>query len=398
MSRPERSGAGAPLVVLEQVTLTAQARLDPYPLYAEARAAGGVVYVRDPGVWGVFGHDEVKAILADPRRFSSDAHGGQSLLSTDPPRHGPLRALVQRAFTPAAVAALEPRVRALTAELLEAAAGRGSLEVIGDLAAPLPVLVIAELLGIPGADRARFKRWSDQVIASTDAVLLGSRAERPQGAGAGEEAMLDYFRGILALRRARPGPDLISALLAAELGGQRLSEQELLDFCWLLLVAGNVTTTNLIGNAVLCLLEHPAAERRLRAEPGLLPATIEEVLRHRSPVQAVFRVTVCAVEVAGQRIPAGETVIAWLGSANRDGRRIPDPERFDPGRRPNPHVGFGHGIHFCLGAPLARLEAQVALEALLARLPALRRADAEPLEPVAGIMLHGVRRMALAQR
>ncbi|HEY3364486.1 MAG TPA: cytochrome P450 [Symbiobacteriaceae bacterium] len=384
--------------------MTPEIRLNPYPMYAMMRASGGMLHLEEYNLWNVFRYDDVKTVLADHTRFSSSQMGdghllSRSLISTDPPRHTQLRGLINKVFTPKAIAALEPRIAALTGELLDRVAGKGALDLVGDLGAPLPVMVIAEMLGIPTDDRAQFRHWSDQMVAAADEVLTGARAAGPAHASTlAMQEMSAYFREILTRRRASPENDLISSLLAAEIEGERLSEDDLLNFCWLLLVAGNETTTNLLSNAILTFLEHPDALARLRAEPERIPQAIEEVLRYRSPVQAMFRVATTDVEMAGQVIPRGARVIAWIGSANRDETVFPDPDRFDIGRDPNPHIAFGQGIHFCLGAPLARLEARVALGAILERLQDLERADTEPLEPVAGFIVHGVTRLPLQFR
>jgi cytochrome P450 len=364
-------------------------KLNPYPMYAMMRASQPVFYVEPLGIWTVYRYDDVKSVLSDYGRFSSQIMGVErSLITSDPPRHTKLRGLINKAFTPAKVAAMEPRIRELTAELLDqaTAAGTGTLDVVRDLAYPLPVIVIAELLGIPAAERDRFKHWSDAVVESADnAVMQGA-------AGSGDQEwaeMAAYFRDVIAERRQSPGTDLISGLLDAELDGDRLSETDLLNFCWLLLVAGNETTTNLIGNAVMTLLEFPDQLARLRQDPSLLPSAIEEALRYRSPVQSMFRCAKEQVEVGGTTLPAGSRVVAFIGSANRDPERFPEPDRFDITRDPNPHIAFGHGVHFCLGAPLARLEARVALGALLERFARIEPAWGK-LEPARGFIVHGV--------
>jgi cytochrome P450 len=369
--------------------------LDPFPWYRAMRA--DVPVARDPerGSVSAFRFDDVARVLSDHATFSSQRGPrgeaprralGASIISTDPPRHRELRGLVTQAFTPRAVAQLAPRIADIVRELVDAVAPHGRMDVVDDLAYPLPVTVIAELLGVPVEDRARFKRWSDAVVA----VGRGARAEAdPHG------EMEDYFRRTIALRRERPSDDLISALLAAQIDGEQLSELELLGFCTLLLVAGNETTTNLIGNAILCLDEHPDAQERLRASPDLLPAAIEEVLRYRSPVQAMFRTAAVDTRLGDQPVRAGDFVIAWIGSANRDEAQFPEPDRFDVERAPNRHLAFGQGIHFCLGAPLARLEAQIALGALLQRLGPLRRTPEVALEPLGGIVVFGVRHLPI---
>lgn len=373
-------------------------RHNPFPFYRLARLGGGVHRFGPRGVWMAFRYQDVKVVLSDFERFSSqmgaEGNGPPSLISTDPPRHTRLRSLVNRAFTPKAVAALEPRIASLAAELLDGLARRPAFDLVGDLAMPLPVRVIAEMLGVADGDRAAFKHWSDLVVASADQAVLGEGGLPPDYADA-MAAMRAYFGGVVAARRAQPQTDLISGLVAAEIEGDRLSAEDIFNFCWLLLVAGNETTTNLITNAVRCLMERPALWRRLRAEPELIPAAVEETLRLRSPVQAMIRFARQDVRMGRHTIPAGAMVIPWIGSANRDPARFPEPGRFRLGRSPNPHLAFGHGIHTCLGAPLARVEARIALEGLLRRYPVLQRADRERLEPVTGFILHGVKRLAL---
>jgi cytochrome P450 len=372
-------------------------RLDPFPWYATMRRDSPVSYDTRRGGWGVFCYDDVQEVLANHAIFSSQFHGGAplhanqpiaaSMISTDPPRHRQLRSLVTQAFTPRAIDALAPRITAIVDELLDAALPAGRFDGIRDLGEPLPVIVIAELLGVPPQDRARFKRWSDAVVSlAGGAEMSGFAAQRE---------MATYFMGIIEQRRRQPGDDLISGLLQAEIGGERLSLPELLGFCALLLVAGNETTTNLIGNALHCFAERPDVWERLRAEPALVPQAIEEVIRFRSPVQAMYRVTTQPVELRGQRIPAGAGVVAYIGSANRDETRFAAPDRFDADRQPNRHLGFGYGIHYCLGAPLARLEGRIALTALLERARTLRRADGPPLVALPSPIVYGVRRLPL---
>jgi len=364
------------------------ARLNPFPWYARMRASDPVHLDPERGGYHVFAYDGVQRVLSDHGCFSSRMGGAgdpisASLLGADPPRHTRLRALVTQAFTPRAVARLAPRISAVVAELLDAAAPAGGMDLVTAFAYPLPVIVIAEMLGIPAEDRARFKAWSDAVVAGgrPDAATMGyGDAQREMGA---------YFHATLERRRREPGEDLITGLLAARIDGEQLTALELLGFCVLLLVAGNLTTTNLLANAVLSLAEHPSAARRLAAEPDLLPTAIEEVLRYRSPVQVMFRTAVRDLVLEGREIQAGDHVAAWIGSANRDEAHFADAAGFDPARSPNRHLAFGHGVHFCLGAPLARLEAQLALGALLRRWPGLRVVPGTVLEAVASTVVFG---------
>lgn len=346
-----------------------------------------VAYDTRTGLWDVFRYDDVERVLTDYAHFSSEqAMGGgglsESLIAMDPPRHRQLRALITQAFTPRAVARLEPRIRAITQQLLDQVRHAGTMDLIADLAYPLPAIVIAELLGVPSAERDTFKRWSDAIITGDD-----GRATQEMGA---------YCAKLLRARQHDPQDDLISALLGAEIDGQHLSERELVGFCILLLIAGHETTTNLIGNAILCLDAFPEAMERLRCEPALMPRAIEEVLRYLPPVWEMYRYTTMAVEVGGQRLPAGQPVRAWIVSGNRDARKFDAPDTFDIAREPNRHLSFGHGIHFCIGAPLARLEAAIALPMILAQLPDLRSNVNAPLEVLGSSVVFGVRRLPVA--
>jgi cytochrome P450 len=384
--------------------ISPEMQANPYPMYALMRQASPVYFNEESGTWSVFGYDDVKHVLTENDLFASSPHrmaqpqaGNRfsgSMINTDPPEHTRLRALVSRVFTPRAVASLEGRITELTTSLIDAVIASGQLDLVHDLSAPLPVMVISEMLGIPPADRKQFKQWSDVIVASSNNII-GDDLALAEASGRAMHAMYEYFAPIMQQRRAEPREDLISRLAGVEVDGERLSDSDIFSFCWLLLVAGNETTTNLIGSAILTLLEEPAALARLRAEPELLPNAIEEVLRYRSPVQAMFRFAARAVELHGQTIEQGRVVLAWIGSANRDERRFPEPDRFDIERTPNPHIAFGNGIHFCLGAPLARLEARVALAAILERLPDLARVDDAPLAPVEGMIVHGVKSLPL---
>jgi cytochrome P450 len=377
---------------------TVERELDPFPWYARMRASEPVAFDGRWDAYSVFRYADVQRVLSEYTTFSS-ARGGPgageaqhplnaSLINMDPPRHRQLRGLVSQAFTPRAVAALEPRIAQIVDELLAAVAPAGRMDVVEDLAYPLPVIVIAELLGIPPADRARFKAWSDAVVTGQAGAQRGEL----------QREMAMYFMQTIERRRHDPGSDLISALLAAEVDGQKLTQMELLGFCMLLLIAGNETTTNLIGNAILCFDEQPEVYEQLRADPDLLPSAIEEVLRYRSPVQEMDRVTTTATQLGDVPIPARTWVSAWIGSANRDDDQFPDPETFDITRTPNRHLAFGQGIHFCLGAPLARLEASVALGELLARFHDIRRVREVALEPLHSGIIFGVRHLPVTFR
>ena len=350
---------------------------DPYPVYAELRDRYPVHHNPTRDFWSVARHADVLSGLHQPHVFSSAAgisleQRSQSyaeapqtpmMILMDPPQHDALRSLVNRSFTPRRILELEPRVRAIAREHAQQLVGRASSDFWADLAAPLPTTVIAELLGVPVSDREMFKEKSTQVVSSTSPGAGPSADDHPT------VELGAYLFEQFQHKRRHPSDDLMSALLAAEVEGRRLTDPELIGFAVLLLIAGNETTTNLLCNALMALDRHPDQRRRLRERPELIPSAIEEVLRFDSPVQTIGRTLLAPVEIGGQKIPEGALVFLLLASANRDPRHWKDPDRFDIERRPNRHLAFGFGTHFCLGASLARLEARVALEELFSLLP-----------------------------
>jgi pimeloyl-[acyl-carrier protein] synthase len=363
--------------------LLVQFRENPYPLYRQLHALAPVQWNDVLQAWTLARHADVVFSLTDPR-FSAErsiqpadsSWVARSMLVSDPPDHTRLRALVQKAFTPRMIDQLRPRIIAIIGELLERVAERdGQFDVIADLAYPLPVVVIAELLGVPPEDRAVFHDWSSVLAASLDPLVSAELMARVYPA---REALHAYLRGIIAERRREPRSDLISALVRVEEKGEVLSEPELVVMCTLLLIAGHETTVNLIGNGMLALLRHRDQLERLQRSPELLASAVEELLRYDSPVQMTGRLLAQPVEIGGHVLQAGDWVLPLLGAANHDPAQFVDPETLDIGRNPNPHVAFGRGIHFCLGAPLARLEGQLAIGALVRRFPMLELAG----EPV----------------
>jgi len=365
------------------------ARRDPYALYAEARRDHPVYAHEGLPVLSVFRHADIQAILKDPATWSSkfppppgltEEDLPPGMLTSDPPMHTRLRGLVNQAFTPRIVRQLEPRMTALAHALVDDAIARGQVDLVEALTYPLPVTIIAEMIGVPTEDRAQFKEWSDAVVANLGVAFMGPIPEEriaEQRRIIGE--MNEYFARLAEERRRRPADDLLSGLVAAELEGSRLSFRELLAMLILLLVAGNETTTTLIGNVVLELLDHPDALARLRADPALMPTAIEEVLRFSSPIQMDPRRATRALELHGQRIEEGQFVLSWLGSANRDETVFERADVFDITRDDNRHLAFGFGPHYCLGANLARLEAQVAVGVLLEKTTRIERVDDAPL-------------------
>ncbi|MCI2420259.1 cytochrome P450 [Saccharopolyspora sp. K220] len=339
------------------------------------------------GVWNVYGHQEAVEILSDPKTFSSnvgrllpieidESFVEGDLTQLDPPDHRKLRRLVSHAFTPKIVADLEPRIADLTYELLDAVADRERFELVSDLAYPLPVIVIADLLGVPSSDRELFRKWAEEQLSGGRQLSVVEPDEQQWGELDAKlqsfQQIVDYLREHAAERRRRPRQDLLTQLVQAEVDGDRLTDNEVVNFANLLLVAGHITTTMLLGNTVLCLDANPEQAARVRADRALLPSAIEESLRMLTPFALTYRATTAEAELDGHRVPADQILSVWLGAANRDGRQFADPHVFDPTRDPNPHLGFGRGIHFCLGAPLARLEGRIALNILLDRFPQLR--------------------------
>jgi cytochrome P450 len=359
---------------------------DPYPGYRALQERAPVY--RNPllRIWILSRYADVSAVLKDPsfsvRRLESAAVRrlgafqklrpdfremlARNLLMLDPPEHTRLRGLVAKAFTPKVVERLRPRIQALVDALLDEAERRGEIELMRDFAYPLPATVIAEMLGVAAADAPRFMRWSNDLAALLDPF------NAPGGLDAAQAAFVElstYFRALLAERRREPREDLISAFATVEERGEGLSETELVSLAGLILGAGYETTANLIGNAAVALLRHPGERKRLADDPGLVASAVEEFLRYESPVQATDRMATRDLEIRGRRIRRGELVVLFLAAANRDPERFPDPDRLDLGRADNAHLAFSHGPHFCLGAQLARAEAQIAIGTLVRRYP-----------------------------
>ncbi|RKN80429.1 cytochrome P450 [Paenibacillus ginsengarvi] len=367
----------------------------PLVKFRDRRSVSPVLYHPDSNGWSVYKYSDVKAIFSDHERFSS--HTGRtptkeepieaSILRKDPPKHRQLRSLVSQAFTPRAIESLVPRIQAVTDRLLDEAEAKGkgaAIDAVGEFTGPLPVLIIADMLGIPPEDIGLFKRWSDELVGNNADDFFRCQQE-----------MSVYFSDVVESRRLEPRDDLISRLVAASINNERLSELELIGFCILLLVAGNETTTNLISSALLCLNGSEEARARLIGSEAQLPGAIEEVLRYCSPVQHMIRRVTADTEFRGFRLTAGQIVQLWIGSANHDEDVFASPETFDIARDPNPHLAFGHGIHFCLGALLARLEARIAIQSLLARFPAFAADRTYPLERLPSSIIFGVKRLPL---
>ena len=370
-------------------------RRNPYPTYDQLRTTSPLLRVPPPfNGWLVFDYESVKWVLNDHETFSSRIPAPNWFIFFDPPAHTKLRALISRAFTPRMIAQLEPRIQELTEELLDAAGSE--FDFAAAFSIPLAMKVIAGMIGIPVSDWAMYSRWSDIILQLSYSRSGGEEAERSRRDFAAVTAEMDaYLTAMIAERRANPRDVLLTRLIEAEVDGERLTQQEILGFFQLLVVAGQETTSDLLNNAVLSLLENPDQLALLRTEPELLPAAIEEVLRYRSPLQWMMRTPRRDVELHGTIVPAGAFVLPMIGSANRDPRVFADPHRFDIRRDPNPHVAFGHGLHFCLGAALSRLETRIALTAILARFSTIELAITDPLPPRRALHVHGPDRLPL---
>jgi cytochrome P450 len=372
-------------------------RSDPYAVYRQLREEAPVYWSEIMQVWVLTRYNDVLSVLRDQSRFSSDrrlatnqfvqqleefrqASGPvgrtPTMLSLDPPAHTRMRNLVNKAFTPRVVERIRPHIHEIADELIDALPEPGRIDVVTDLAIPLPVIVIAEVLGVPREDRTRFKAWSSD-IAGTLAGPFQPQDVLDRAQKSSLE-LADYFREQIDLRRREPREDLLSALVQAEEQGDLLSEDELLATCVLLLVAGNETTTNLIGNGMLALLQNPDQRRELQADPALIPAAVEEMLRYDGPAQMTSRIATEDMELRGQQVEKGQVLLAILGAANHDPEQFADADSFDVRRQNNRHLAFGYGIHYCIGAPLALAEAQVAFETLLRRFPEPEPSFEEP--------------------
>ncbi len=362
---------------------------DPYPYYGPLLAGPPRRVAMGLPVTLVARYADVTAVLRNHKCFSSvipqhlvpqgsDPFGGAPTMPfSDPPVHTRLRRLVARDFSPRRIGELAPRIREITERLLDETGAGGRFEAMAALANQLPVVIIAEMLGVPVHHHASFRRWSD-AVASNSANAPGMPVEPALREAV--TALREYFSREIDRRRAEPGDDLISALVAARDNTEALSTDELLAFVVLLLLAGNETTTNLIGNGLLALARNPAEYQRLRRDPGLIPSAVEEMLRYDSPVHTLMRFARQDIEVGGTRIETGAMVAVLFGAANRDPSQFPEPARFDVARKPNDHVAFGEGIHFCIGAPLARLEARIVFEAIVERFATIALAD--PSQPL----------------
>lgn len=397
--------------ILAELFLTPEGLRDPYPRYAQVQSLTPV-HRTALGHWIITGYDDVNTFLRhqhalkDPYRVFAPWVGRDEwqqhaalrrlpdiMLWANPPDHTRLRKLAGFAFTNRAVQAMRPAITGMVDGLADTLAERGTIDYMKDFAFPLPAMATGRLLGVPTEDLPSLQ---GPMRAFQDVYELGLTPEALAACDEGAQFTDDYFAALVGDRRKHPGDDLLSALIAAQDGADQLSEGELIGMCNLLFGAGFETTTNLLGNGMLALLRHPDQMARLREDPGLIPGAVEEMLRYDSPTQLGNRVTESPVEIGGVMIPIGASVVALVGAAHRDPRRYPDPDRFDVTRTDAPVLSFSSGIHYCLGAALARLEAQVAFSTLLERFPRLRIADGAEVEFRARLTLRGVESLPIA--
>lgn len=367
--------------------------LIPLSYFKQMRASFPVFWNEKSNACDVFKYEDVKMIFTNHGLFSSQGTESvqdpidASVLRQDPPKHRQLRMLVSQAFSPRVIEGLAPKIESIAHALCDRMESNGMMDGLDDFAAPLPIIVIAEMLGIPQEDRALFKQWSD--------ALVGNNSEQYYQC---QQEMSVYFTEIANKRRREPQDDLISRLVRTKGDEEQLSDLEVISFCILLLVAGNETTTNLISSAMLVLDKNVDAREQLMADRSLVPQALEEVLRYFSPVQMMIRTVKKTTVLRGQKLNPGQTVNVWIGSANHDEDIFENPDIFDIHRNPNPHLSFGHGIHYCLGAQLARLESKIAIETLLNRFPDFRRDHSHVLERTDSWIMFGVKKMPMILR
>lgn len=366
----------------------------PYDWFKKMRKNAPVSFDPERNCWDVFCYEDVQMVLQNFRLFSSKRNGNlQTLLDMDPPTHRRYRNFVSQAFTPKTIQELEPRITAITHELLAPLLGKRKIDMVAEIAYPLPVIVISDMLGVPSHDRKMFKEWTDILVAGTQSaspnVMYKLFAKQ-------EKAMLDlqtYFKRKISNRQINHANNIISTLMTAEVGGDSLSMDELLSFCFLLLVAGNETTTNLIANTMLTLFEQPDILNQLYRDHSLIPAAINEVLRYRSPFHGMNRFVTEDIQLKGMNLKKGQEVMAWIGSANRDESVFDKPDVFDINRSPNNYLSFGAGVHYCLGSQLAKLEAKICITEMLKAIPTMKLDTSKHLRLISSTFMYGYKEL-----
>ncbi|WP_139488511.1 cytochrome P450 [Brevibacillus dissolubilis] len=379
-----------------EALLDKKVKLDPFEYLNHARENTPIRFDEKRDSWEIFLYEDCQAVLLDPvvfssRRFPPQILIAQSMLFLDPPRHTQLRSLVSKAFTPKMIANLAPRIKHQVNLLLDQVAERGEMDIIADLSDPIPVTIIAEMLGVSSGDRKVFRTWASrflQNVETTDPDEISRLLAEQKKA---QEEMGEYLTQMIATRRQDPQDDVLSELTQAEIDGKRLTDIELLAFCNLLLAAGSESTTNLVGNAMRCFLDLPQIQEQVGNDLSLIPTALEESLRYRPTVPLLNRVASQDVEFKGHQIKEGQGVIAWVASANRDPRKFDTPDEFRLDRATNPHLTLGHGVHFCIGSALGRMEGQLMLEGLLSRFKNFTYAPGTELQPVPSHLVHGVK-------
>ncbi|MFY4774446.1 cytochrome P450 [Metabacillus sp. RGM 3146] len=385
---------------------TKEERYNPFAWYSKMRKEEPVRWDEDRQSWDVFRYEDAKLVLENKELFSSNRGANieekdqsplaVSLINLDPPKHTQMRFLVNKAFTPRAMKEWEPRIQKIVELLLDDISETQEADAVSALTNPLPVMVIAEILGVPIEDQKKFKEWSDWIVAGPKDNSEEEIQRLQKNQERSHRELVDYFENIINIKNQQPGDDIISVLLNASINDEKLTKNEIIGFSILLLVAGNETTTNLISNALYCFTEYPEQYRKVKENPEkFLASAIEEVLRFRSPVQAMNRIAKENTWIGSREIQEGENIVAWIGSANRDDDQFENAQEFDVARKPNPHMAFGKGIHFCLGAPLARMEAEIALKEWIKRFPDFERSENFTLEPIESSFVYGLKEFKL---
>lgn len=366
----------------------------PYDWYKKMRKNSPISFDPLRNCWDVFCYEDVQLVLQNYKHFSSNRNGlFPTLLDLDPPTHKRYRNIVSQAFTPKAIQELAPRIKAITQELLAPLNGKRNINLVDDIAYPLPVIVISEMLGVPSEDREMFMEWSNIIVSGTHSLAPDEMNELMTKQGKALLELQTYFFQIVEKRRHKAKNDIISTLISAEVDGEKLSIEELLSFCFLLLIAGNETTTNLITNTMLTLFENPNMLKKIYKDNSLVPATIEESLRYCSPVHSMNRFVKEDLNLKGMELKKGQEVMAWIGSANRDELIFDKPEVFDINRAPNNYLSFGSGVHFCLGSQLAKLEAKICITEMLKTLPNMKLDTTKTLQIIPSTYVYGYKEL-----